>query len=408
METQNFTEPMERLLLGPGPSNVNPRVIRAMTLPLMGYLDPTFLKVMDEVSGLLRQVFRTSNEFTLAISGTGTSGMEASLVNMLEPGDVAVIGTHGLFGNRLADIASRCGAKVVTVGAEWGQTLDPSAVEQALKDAGQVKLLAVVHVETSTGVVQPLHPLAELAHSQNALFLVDAVTSLGGVDLRVDEWGIDICYSATQKCVGSPPGLSPITLSPRAVDVLRQRESPVQSFYLDLLQLERYWLTDRVYHHTASMSMIYALREALIMAIEEGLETRYERHQRNADALKAGLAVLGMGALAPEGAQATPLTAAVVPEGIDEAAIRRSLLSEYGIEIGGGFGPLAGKIWRVGLMGESSQAKHVLTLLHALEALLSRQGLEFAPGSSIARRTVCWPGSRHAANGSGYSGRGGS
>ena len=384
METQNFTEPMERLLLGPGPSNVNPRVIRAMTLPLMGYLDPTFLKVMDEVSGLLRQVFRTSNEFTLAISGTGTSGMEASLVNMLEPGDVAVVGTHGLFGNRLADIASRCGAKVVTVGAEWGQTLDPSAVEQALKDAGQVKLLAVVHVETSTGVVQPLHPLAELAHSQNALFLVDAVTSLGGVDLRVDEWGIDICYSATQKCVGSPPGLSPITLSPRAVDVLRLRESPVQSFYLDLLQLERYWLTDRVYHHTASMSMIYALREALIMAVEEGLETRYERHQRNADALKAGFAVLGMRALAPQGAQATPLTAAVVPEGIDEAAIRRSLLSEYGIEIGGGFGPLAGKIWRVGLMGESSQAKHVLTLLHALEALLSRQGLEFAPGSSIA------------------------
>ena len=384
METQNFTEPMERLLLGPGPSNVNPRVIRAMTLPLMGYLDPTFLKVMDEVSVLLRQVFRTSNEFTLAISGTGTSGMEASLVNMLEPGDVAVVGTHGLFGNRLADIASRCGAKVVTVGAEWGQTLDPSAVEQALKDAGQVKLLAVVHVETSTGVVQPLHPLAELAHSQNALFLVDAVTSLGGVDLRVDEWGIDICYSATQKCVGSPPGLSPITLSPRAVDVLRLRESPVQSFYLDLLQLERYWLTDRVYHHTASMSMIYALREALIMAVEEGLETRYERHQRNADALKAGFAVLGMRALAPQGAQATPLTAAVVPEGIDEAAIRRSLLSEYGIEIGGGFGPLAGKIWRVGLMGESSQAKHVLTLLHALEALLSRQGLEFAPGSSIA------------------------
>ena len=384
METQNFTEPMERLLLGPGPSNVNPRVIRAMTLPLMGYLDPTFLKVMDEVSELLRQVFRTSNEFTLAISGTGTSGMEASLVNMLEPGDVAVIGTHGLFGNRLADIASRCGAKVVTVGAEWGQTLDPSAVEQALKDAGQVKLLAVVHVETSTGVVQPLPPLAELAHSQNALFLVDAVTSLGGVDLRVDEWGIDICYSATQKCVGSPPGLSPITLSPRAVDVLRQRESPVQSFYLDLLQLERYWLTDRVYHHTASMSMIYALREALIMAVEEGLEARYERHQRNADALKAGFAVLGMRALAPEGAQATPLTAVVVPEGIDEAAIRRSLLSEYGIEIGGGFGPLAGKIWRVGLMGESSQAKHVLTLLHALEALLSRQGLEFAPGSSIA------------------------
>ena len=381
---QQFTEPRERLLLGPGPSNVSPRVIRAMTLPLMGYLDPTFLKVMDEVTELLRQVFRTSNEFTLPVSGTGTSGMEAALVNMLEPGDTAVVGTHGLFGQRIADIAARCGAKVVTVAAEWGQTLDPLVIEKALKDAGQVKLLAAVHVETSTGVVQPLAPLAELAHSSNALFLVDAVTSLGGVDLRVDEWGVDICYSATQKCVGSVPGLSPITLSPRAVEVLRQRQSPVQSFYLDLLQLERYWLTDRVYHHTASMSMIYALREALIIAMEEGLEARYERHQRNADALKAGLAALGMQALAPQGFQSNPMTAALVPEGIDEARVRRSLLGEYGIEIGGGFGPLAGKIWRIGLMGESSQASHVLTLLHALETLLSREGQEIAPGSSIA------------------------
>jgi len=381
---QQFTEPRERLLLGPGPSNVSPRVIRAMTLPLMGYLDPTFLKVMDEVTELLRQVFRTSNEFTLPVSGTGTSGMEAALVNMLEPGDTAVVGTHGLFGQRIADIAARCGAKVVTVAAEWGQTLDPLEIEKALKDAGQVKLLAAVHVETSTGVVQPLAPLAELAHSSNALFLVDAVTSLGGVDLRVDEWGVDICYSATQKCVGSVPGLSPITLSPMAVEVLRQRQSPVQSFYLDLLQLERYWLTDRVYHHTASMSMIYALREALIIAMEEGLEARYERHQRNADALKAGLAALGMQALAPQGFQSNPMTAALVPEGIDEARVRRSLLGEYGIEIGGGFGPLAGKIWRIGLMGESSQASHVLTLLHALETLLSREGQEITPGSSIA------------------------
>ena len=381
---QQFTEPRERLLLGAGPSNVSPRVIRAMTLPLMGYLDPTFLKVMDEVTALLRQMFRTSNEFTLAVSGTGTSGMEASLVNMLEPGDTAVIGTHGLFGQRLADIASRCGANVITVPAEWGQTLDPAAIEQALKDAGQVKLLAVVHVETSTGVVQPLASLAELAHNHDALFLVDAVTSLGGVDLRVDEWGLDICYSATQKCVGSPPGLSPITLSPRAVDVLRQRQTPVQSFYLDLLQLERYWLTDRVYHHTASMSNIYALREALIIAMEEGLEARYERHQRNADALKAGLATFGMQPLASKGSQANPLTAALVPDGIDEARVRRSLLGEYGIEIGGGFGPLAGKIWRIGLMGESSQARHVLTLLHALETLLAREGLEIAAGSSLS------------------------
>jgi alanine-glyoxylate transaminase/serine-glyoxylate transaminase/serine-pyruvate transaminase len=310
--------------------------------------------------------------------------MEAALVNLLEPGDTAVIGVNGLFGGRIADIASRCGARVVTVAAEWGQTLDPLEVEKALKDAGQVKLLAVVHVETSTGVVQPLAPLSELAHSHNALFLVDAVTSLGGVDLRVDEWGIDLCYSCSQKCLGSPPGLSPITLSPRAVEALRQRRLSVQSFYLDLLLLERYWLTSRVYHHTASMSMIYALREALMIVMEEGLEARFERHTRNADALKSGLAALGMRTLAPQEFQAAPLTAALVPAGIDEARVRRSLLGEYGIEIGGGFGPLAGKIWRIGLMGESSRGSHVLTLLHALENLLSREGCEFAPGSGVA------------------------
>ena len=381
---QQYTEPRDRLLLGPGPSNVNPRVIRAMTMPLMGYLDPTFLKVMDEVSELLRQAFRTSNALTLAVSGTGTSGMEATLVNLLEPGDSVVVGINGLFGVRLADIATRCGASVTTVNAEWGQTLDPAAVDQAMSEAGQVKLLAVVHVETSTGVVQPLPPLAEVAHRHGALFLVDAVTSLGGVDLRVDEWGIDACYSATQKCLGAPPGLSPVTLSQRAVDTVTGRETPVQSFYLDLLQLQRYWITDRTYHHTASMPMIYALREALVMAMEEGLDARHRRHQRNADALKAGLAELGMRPVAAAENQASPLTAALVPEGLDEAKVRRALLSEYGIEIGGGFGPLAGKIWRIGLMGESSQGSHVLTLLHALESLLAREGMERAAGAAVA------------------------
>ena len=381
---QQYTEPRDRILLGPGPSNVNPRVIRAMTMPLMGYLDPTFLKVMDDVTDLLRQTFRTSNELTLAVSGTGTSGMEAALVNLLEPGDSVVVGVNGLFGGRLADIATRCGATVTTVAAEWGQTLDPAAVEEAMAGAGQVKLLAVVHVETSTGVTQPLPPLAEIAHRHGALFLVDAVTSLGGVDLRIDEWGVDACYSATQKCVGAPPGLSPITLSPRAVETIQGRSTPVQSFYLDLLHLQRYWITDRTYHHTASMPMIYALREALIMAMEEGLENRYRRHQSNASALKAGLAEFGMRPVAPEGIQANPLTAALVPEGLDEAKVRRALLNEYGIEIGGGFGPLAGKIWRVGLMGESSQASHVLMLLHALETLLAREGVEFASGAAVA------------------------
>ena len=381
---QQFTAPGDRLLLGPGPSNVNPRVIRAMTMPLMGYLDPAFLRVMDETCALLRQAFGTSNELTLAVSGTGTSGMEAALVNLLEPGDSVVIGVNGLFGQRLADIATRCGAVVTTVAAEWGRTLDASTVEQAIADAGRVKLLAVVHVETSTGVVQPLPPLAEAARRHGALFLVDAVTSLGGVDLRVDEWGIDACYSATQKCVGAPPGLSPITLSPRAVEVVQGRSVPVQSFYLDLLHLQRYWITDRTYHHTASMPLIYALREALIMAMEEGLAPRQRRHERNAAALKAGLAEFGMRPLAADGTQAPPLTAALVPDGLDEAKVRRALLNEYGIEIGGGFGPLAGRIWRIGLMGESSQASHVLTLLHALETLLAREGVELAAGAAVA------------------------
>jgi alanine-glyoxylate transaminase/serine-glyoxylate transaminase/serine-pyruvate transaminase len=273
---------------------------------------------------------------------------------------------------------------VLTVSAEWGHPLERDAVEEAFKEGGQVKLLAAVHAETSTGVLQPLEPLAELAHAHNALFLVDAVTSLGGTDLRVDDWGIDICYSATQKCLGGPPGLSPITLSPRAAEMVRQRKHPVQSFYLDLLLLERYWLTDRTYHHTASMPMIYALREALRVVLEEGLESRFRRHQRNAAALKAGLKALGFGVLAPEGFQTDALTAALVPTEIDELRVRQSLLGEYGIEIGGGFGALAGKIWRIGLMGESSQGSNVITLLQALETLLAKEEFEVRSGSAIA------------------------
>ena len=355
-----------------------------MTMPLMGYMDPSFLQVMDETVGLLRQVFRTTNEFALALSGTGGAGMEAALVNLLEPGDTAVVCAHGLFGQRMEDIASRCGARTITVTAEWGKPLDLDEVEQALKGAGEVKVLAAVHAETSTGVLQPLVPLGVLARRYGALFLVDAVTSLGGVDVRVDDWGIDLCYSATQKCLGAPPGLSPITVSPRALEAIKQRKTKVQSFYLDLALLERYWITDRVYHHTASMPMVYALREALRMALEEGLEARFERHHRNAVALKAGLEVLGLKTLAPEGFQVNPLTAAVIPEGLNEARVRQSLLQEQGIEIGGGFGPLAGKIWRIGLMGQSSQDTNVFTLLGALETLLAREEYEVAPGASVA------------------------
>ncbi len=384
MEMKKITEPKERLLLGPGPSNVNPRVIRAMTMPLMGYLDPTFLSVMDEVVSMLKQAFDTNNEFTIALSGTGTSGMEASLINILEPDDTVIVAINGLFGQRIADIANRCRANVITVEAEWGAPVDITKVEDAFDTVGKVKLLAAVHVETSTGVVQPMAPFAELAHSRGSLFLADAVTSLGGVDLHVDDWGIDICYSATQKCVGSPPGMSPITLSPKAVEALKSRKNPVQSFYLDLQLLEKYWLTDHVYHHTVSMPMIYGLREALVMLMEEGLENRFARHIRNANALKAGILELGMGVLAEKEFQASPLTAALIPDGLDEAKVRRSLLNEYGIEIGGGFGPLAGKIWRIGLMGESSKGSHVLTLLQALETLLIREGHKFAIGASLS------------------------
>lgn len=380
---ENPTRPRDRLLLGPGPSNVNPRVTRAMTLPLMGYLDPTFLSVMNEVVEMLRTIFGTSNHFTLPISGTGTSGMEAALVNILEPGDKVVVGINGLFGQRIADIANRCGAEVITVTAEWGHPLNLSHLDSALKDAGNVKLLAAVHIETSTGVIQPLAPLATLAHENGALFLADVVTSLGGVEVNVDDWGVDICYSATQKCIGAPPGMSPITLSPNAVEVLRKRKSPVQSFYLDLQLLEKYWLSDHVYHHTASMPMIYGLREALTMVLEEGLENRFARHRINAAALKEGLQTLGMNLLAKDEYQAPPLTAPVIAQGINEVNIRRSLLEKHGIEIGAGFGPLAGKIWRIGLMGESSKGSHVLTLLQALETLLEQQGFKCDIGSSL-------------------------
>ncbi len=378
-----LTEPKDRLLLGPGPSNVNSRVIKAMSMPIMGYLDPTFLKVMDELVAMLKVLFGTSNKFTLPLSGTGTSGMEAALVNILEPGDNVVVGINGLFGQRIADIAGRCGANVTTVTADWGHPLNLTDVEKAVESIDKLALLAAVHIETSTGVIQPLKPLADIAHKHGALFLADAVTSLGGIELKIDEWGVDICYSATQKCVGAPPGMSPITLSDNAVEKIRNRTSSIQSFYLDLLLLEKYWITDRTYHHTASMPIIYAVREALSMAIEEGLPNRVHRHKTNAEALKEGLRALGFDILAQEGYQAPPLTAPIIPDTVDEASIRKSLLSEYGIEIAGGFGPLAGKIWRIGLMGESSQETNVLTFLKALEELLAKTDHKFEPGSSL-------------------------
>lgn len=377
--------PPPRVLLGPGPSAVSARVLNAMTKPIMGYLDPEFINLMDSVADMLRQVFGAQEGFTLPVSGTGSAGMEAGLANLLEPGDLAVVAAHGFFGDRLTDIAARQGATVVQVNTDWGSVIDPQAVEEELNKHPKVKLLAVVHAETSTGVLQPLRELSDLAHSHDALFLVDAVTSLGGNPVDVDEMDIDYCYSATQKCLGAPPGLAPVILSAQASRVIEERTEPPRSWYLDLGLLQRYWAGGtRVYHHTAPTTMIYALREALRMVLEEGLENRYARHQRNGRAFRSGLEALGMQMLVPEASCTYQLVSVLVPDGVDDVALRGRLLKDYNVEIGGGLGQFRGKIWRVGLMGESSTAANVLLLLSALETLLPTQGFEVPAGQGVA------------------------
>ncbi len=375
--------PPVRLLMGAGPSNIHPRVARAMTAPLLGHLDPDFLGAMDDVREMLREVFQTKNAATLPVSGTGTAGMEASLVNVLEPGDVLVIGTNGFFGERLAEIGRRCGAEVMTVEHPMGLPVDPDAVRARVASLPRVKAVAVVHAETSTGVLTPLEPLAEIAHEAGALLVVDAVTSLGGVEFRADRWGVDVCYSGTQKCIGAPPGLAPVTLSERALEVMRTRKTKVQSFYLDLTMLQDYW-AQRVYHHTAPVSMIYALREALRLVLEEGLENRWRRHAQSAGALYAGLDAMGLAIVAPNDHRVPSLTAVRSPEGVPEADVRKYLFSRHNIEISGGLSELAGQVWRVGLMGHNSTASNVFTFLSALEGALADQGFEVATGAGVA------------------------
>ena len=366
--------PSPRVLMGPGPSDVHPRVLRAMATPLLGHLDPEFLVLMNETRELLQYVFQTQNELTLPVPGTGSAGMEAAVCNLLEPGDTIVIGVNGYFGQRLSEMAARCGAQVVPVQIPWGHIVEPDDIAQALRGR-QAKVVAVVHAETSTGVLQPLQPIADLAHAHGALFLVDTVTSLGGHPVKVDEWGIDVCYSGTQKCLSCPPGLAPITLNARAAEVLHQRRSKVQSWYLDLSLVERYWGQERFYHHTAPISMNYALREALRLIYEEGLEARWQRHRLNHQALLAGLQTMGLEPFVADEAQRLwSLNAVRIPGGIEDAKVRAQLLQEFGIEIGGGLGELKGRIWRVGLMGYSSSRRNVLLFLGALEHVLVAQG----------------------------------
>ncbi len=373
-----------RILLGPGPSNVDHRVYEAMSRPLMGHLDPEFLALMDECQELLRQVFGTRNRMTIPISGTGSAGMEAAAVNVIEPGDRVVIAIAGVFGVRLAEQARRNGAEVVTVETEWGTPIEADAVAAALQD-GPTKAVAVVHAETSTGVLQPLEGIIEAAHGSDALVIVDAVTSIGGHPVNVDERGIDICYAGTQKCISCPPGLAPFTMNDRALEVITSRQVPVRSWYFDMSLLANYWGSDRVYHHTAPISMIYALHEALSIIVEEGMEARAERHRRNHLAFVAGIEAMGMSMQVDNPAERLwSLNAVVVPEGVDEAAVRGTLLRYHGIEIGGGLGPLAGKIWRVGLMGASSTSNNVLLLLAALEGALKVQGHTVPAGAGVA------------------------
>lgn len=380
----NELQPSARLLLGPGPSSVHPRVLQAMTVPVIGHLDPDFFQVMNDIGDMLREVYHTSNVMTMPVSATGTGAMETACANILEPGDTMVVCRNGYFGIRLGNIAERCGARVYEVDSPWGQPVDPQALDDELSKHSRVKAVGVVHAETSTGVLTPLPEILEVIRRHNALSIVDAVTSLGGHDMRVDEWGIDVCYSGTQKCLGAPPGLAPITLSENAMQVVKTRETPVQSFYFNLQDLESYWGQSRSYHHTAPISMTYALREALRMMMEEGIETRISRHARVAAALRAGLEALGLELLADPDYRLNPLTTVGIPDGIDDATVRSSLLREYDIEIGGGLGEFRGRAWRIGLMGDSARDRNVLALLSALETILNANGYEVAYGSSLA------------------------
>ena len=363
-------KPAPRILMGPGPSNVHYRVYQAMLTPVIGYLDPELLRCMDEISEMLRGLFQTKNRMTLAISATGSSGMEASFVNFVEPGDTVVIGVNGFFAERMTEVASRCGAKIIRIDQEWGKIVEPEKIIKVLKENPNAKICGMVHAETSTGVRQPLEEIGTYCRKVDTLFVVDAVTSLGAGEVKVDEWGIDVCYSCTQKGISVPPGLSPITVSPKAMDVLRSRKTQVQSFYLDLLKLEKYWGEERVYHHTAPASMLYALREGLRIVFEEGLEPRFERHQALGDRLKMEVEGFGFKQFAQEGYRLPMLTSVYIPDWVEDVPTRKKLLDDYKIEIGGGLGPLKGKVWRIGLMGETCRAHNIHSLMGALREIL--------------------------------------
>jgi alanine-glyoxylate transaminase/serine-glyoxylate transaminase/serine-pyruvate transaminase len=381
---QSFN-PTVRTLMGPGPSDVNPRILRAMGNPTIGHLDPEFIRLMDEIKTLLQFAFQTSNELTIPVSAPGSAGMETCFVNLVEPGDKVVVCQNGVFGTRMADNVRRLGGEVVIVEDDWGRAVDAQKLEDALKENPETKIVAFVHAETSTGVCSDAKSLCQIAASHGCLSIVDCVTSLAGCEVNLDDWGADAAYSGTQKCLSCAPGLSPISFSNRAVEAIKSRKSPVSSWFLDLNLVMGYWGQGqtRAYHHTAPVNALYGLHEALIILEEEGLSASWDRHTRNHLALKAGTEALGLSFIVPEDERLPQLNAITIPDGVDEATIRRELLDQFNLEIGAGLGALAGKVWRIGLMGYASNPKNVLLCVTALESVLSQYNAHINKGVAI-------------------------
>ncbi len=384
--------PHLRLLLGPGPSPVHPRVLKAMSTNVVGHLDPDFLAVMDDCQQMLRDLFGTKNRVTFPVSGTGSAGMEASICNVIESGDKAIICVNGVFGTRMADVAGRYGAEVIQVEAPWGSPIDPADVKKALDANPDAALVGIVHAETSTGVLQPMEEIGAMCKSHGALLLMDCVTSLGGVPVEVDEWGVEIAYSGTQKCLSCPPGVAPFTISERALGKMRERKDKVKSWYFDVSMIENYWGSDRSYHHTGPITMNYAIREALRLIFEEGLETRFARHALASRALQAGIEAFGLSMFAREGSRTPTLNTVAITENIDDGGVRKQLLSDFNIEIGGGLGPVAGKAWRIGLMGHGARQENVVYLMSALEVIFKKMGYIDQVGEAVAAATRVYAG----------------
>ncbi len=375
--------PPLRTLLGPGPSDVDPRVLAALARPTVGHLDPYYLKIMDELQAMLRVAFRTQNRMTMAISGTGSAGQEAAVANLVEPGERVLVCVNGVFGGRLVDMAERAGGEVTKIERPWGEVFTAAEVKEALARV-KPRVVAIVLAETSTGAWQPIEEIAAAVRDAGAMLIIDTVTALGGIPVEIDKWQIDAVYSGTQKCLGCPPGLAPVSFSDRAVEKILARKQKVRSWYLDVSLIANYWGGDRVYHHTAPINMTYALHESLRLLLEEGLEASWARHRRNHEALRAGLSTLGIGYATQAGHELPQLNAVMIPEGIDDVAVRKALLERFNIEIGAGLGVFKGKVWRIGLMGYGSRKENITKLLSALEDLFLEQGQRCERGAAVA------------------------